>query len=87
MDNKKRRIVGTTAVSAAAMVSMLGIAAPAHAETSASSTTQLPAVQNALIKVDTVLLKLERSGVPSAGIENAFQKVESIFLKLNGNPG
>lgn len=86
MDNKKRRIVGVTAVSAAAMVSMLGIAAPAYGDTSASS-TQLPAVQNALLKVENILIKGDRSGVPSAGVENAFNKLESIFFKFGGNPG
>lgn len=89
MENKKRRIVGATAVSAAAMASMLGIAAPAHADTSASS-TQSPAVQNALLKVENTLLKLDgaflKAGTPTAGVDNAFHKIDSIFFKFGGTP-
>jgi hypothetical protein len=89
MENKKRRIVGATAMSAAAMASMLGVAAPAHADTAGSS-TQLPAVQNTLLKVENTLLKLDgaflKAGTPTAGVDNAFHKIESIFFKFGGTP-
>jgi len=85
MDNKKRRIVGATAVSAAAMASMLGIASPAQAD-SAASTAGPPAAQGALLKVENAMLKLEGVFLKAPAVDNAFLKIQSIFLKFNGNP-
>ena len=85
MDNKKRRIVGATAVSAAAMASMLGIAAPAHADT-AASTAGPSTAQGALLKVDNAMLKVEGVLLKTPAVDNAFLKIQSIFFKFNGNP-
>lgn len=86
MDKRKRRIVGATAVSAAAMASMLGIAAPAQAEAVASSASGPPAAQGALLKVENAMLKLEGAFLKAPAVDNAFLKVQSIFLKFNGSP-
>lgn len=84
MDKKKRRIVGATAVSAAAMASMLGIAAPAQADVPA--TTVGPPAQGALLKVESSMLKLEGVFLKTPAVDSAFLKVQSIFLKFNGGP-
>ena len=85
MDNKKRRIVGATAVSAAAMASMLGIAAPAQADT-AASTAGPSTAQGALLKVENAMLKVEGVFLKAPAVDNAFLKIQSIFFKFNGNP-
>ena len=82
MENKKRRIVGATAVSAAAMASMLGIAVPAHADTAA--TTVGPPAQGAMLKVENALLKLDGLFLKSTAVDTAFHKIEAIFLKFGG---
>jgi hypothetical protein len=85
MDKKKRRIVGATAVSAAAMASMLGIAAPAQADATAS-TAGPPVAQGALLKVENAMLKVEGVFLKAPAVDNAFHKIQSIFFKFNGNP-
>jgi hypothetical protein len=85
MDKNRRRIVGATAVSAAAMASMLGIAAPAQADP-AATTTGPPAAQGALLKVENAMLKLDGVFLKTPVVDNAFLKIQSILLKFNGNP-
>jgi hypothetical protein len=85
MDKNERRIVGATAVSAAAMAFMLGIAAPAQAD-SAATTTGPPAAQGALLKVENAMLKLEGVFLKTPAVDNALRKIQSILLKFNGNP-